>query len=103
MLSIFHDFPIKAPVETVFAAMTTPEGLDCWWTKHARGQPALGEEYELYFGPEHDWRAKVSSLLPNEEFELEMIRADQDWTGTRVGIRLEPREDATWVRFRHAG
>jgi hypothetical protein len=41
--------------------------------------------------------------VPDAEFELEMVRADRDWTGTRVTLRLEPRDGATWVRFSHTG
>lgn len=32
-----------------------------------------------------------------------MLRADADWTGTRVGFRLESRPPGTWVRFWHTG
>jgi hypothetical protein len=32
-----------------------------------------------------------------------MTRADADWLGTRVGVELEPRDGATWVRFHHTG
>jgi hypothetical protein len=32
-----------------------------------------------------------------------MTRADDDWLGTRVGFRLEPRDGATWVHFYHTG
>ena len=62
-----------------------------------------GAEYELWFGPEYDWRAKVTRCVPDSEFEVEMTRADGDWIGTRVGLRLEPRGAGTWVRFYHTG
>lgn len=103
MADIFHDFPIKAPLDRVFAAVSTPEGLDCWWTARSEGKPIQGEEYQLWFGPEYHWRAKVTRCMPNSEFELEMVRADKDWMGTRVGLRLEDRGGVTWVRFHHVG
>jgi len=34
---------------------------------------------------------------------LEMTRADDDWTGTHVGFRLQLRDGATWLQFSHAG
>jgi hypothetical protein len=40
---------------------------------------------------------------PDVAFELEMIRADADWTGTRVGFRLERRAEDTLVHFYHSG
>ena len=103
MPDIFHDFPIKAPIDRVFRAVTTPEGLDTWWTKRSTGTPQKDREYELDFGPGYKWRARVTRCLPNAEFEIEMVDADSDWMGTRVGIRLEPRDAGTWLRFSHIG
>ena len=54
-------------------------------------------------GPSTDWRARVSKCMPDVEFELEMTRADADWTGSRVGVRLEGQGDVTRVQFRHVG
>jgi hypothetical protein len=42
MSDIFHDFPVKTTVDRVFQAISTPEGLDCWWTKNSSGQPTKG-------------------------------------------------------------
>jgi len=103
MPDIFHDFPITAPVARVFEAVSTPRGLDCWWTLRSAGEPVEGAELELYFGPHHDWRARVTRCVAPVEFELEIVRADQDWTGTRVGFRLEDQSGRTWVRFHHTG
>lgn len=103
MADILHDFPIKASKERVFRAVSTPQGLDTWWTKRSGGEPHEGAEYQLWFGPEHDWRAKVTRYQQDVEFELEMVQADGDWVGTRVGLRLEPRAGGTWVQFYHTG
>jgi uncharacterized protein YndB with AHSA1/START domain len=103
MSDIFHDFPIKAPAGRVFQGVTTPEDLDAWWTKTSSGEPMPGSIYELGFGPGYQWRGKVTRAIPDAEFELELVEADSDWTGTRVGFQLEPRNGATWVRFHHTG
>jgi uncharacterized protein YndB with AHSA1/START domain len=103
MPDILQDFPIRAPRARVFAAVSTPAGLDAWWTKRAGGTPAPGNEYELGFGPQYDWRAEVSRCEPEAEFELRITRADADWTGTRVGFRLTDRGDTTGVNFSHTG
>jgi uncharacterized protein YndB with AHSA1/START domain len=87
----------------VFEVMTTPEGLDRWWTERASGTPREGAEYELGFGPEYQWRARVSRCTPGTEFEIEMTQAAPDWLGTRVGFRLDAEGDITWVRFHHRG
>ena len=103
MADIFHELPIKAPLDRVFHAVSAPEGLDTWWTKRSAGKPEEGAEYELTFGPEYRWRATVTRCITNAEFELQMMHADGDWIGTRVGVRLDSRDDLTWVRFHHTG
>jgi len=103
MADIFHDFPIKSPVNRVFEAVSTPGGLDQWWTKRSAGQPTLGAEFELWFGPKYDWRAKVAKWVAPSEFELEITKADPDWIGTRVGFQLAGRGNGTQVQFHHTG
>lgn len=100
---ILHDFPVGAPVARVFDSVSTPSGLDRWWTKKSSGTPREGAVYELQFGPGFDWRATVSRCVPGREFELSITRADSDWKGTRVSFALEPSGQATLVRFRHVG
>ena len=103
MADLFHHFPIKARAEEVFRAVSSPSGLDAWWTERSSGVAELGSEYELWFGPEHNWRASVSKCTPNTGFELELTRADGDWLGTRVGFELEERDGVTHMRFAHTG
>jgi uncharacterized protein YndB with AHSA1/START domain len=103
MPDILHDFPIQVTPDRVFQAVSTPRGLDDWWTKKSAGKPTEGAEFELWFGPEYDWRAKVSRCVPNLEFELHITRADADWLDSRVGFRLEDKGARTQVRFHHTG
>jgi uncharacterized protein YndB with AHSA1/START domain len=100
---IFHDFPIKKSAHAVFQAISTAEGLDQWWTKRSSGQPALGAEYELWFGPEYDWRGRVTRCDPNTHFELLMHSAEPEWVGTRVGFTLEGGPATTQAHFYHTG
>jgi uncharacterized protein YndB with AHSA1/START domain len=103
MPDIFHDFPIHAPAERVFQAVSTPVGLDRWWTKRSAGEPKEGATFALWFGPAYDWRARVSRCVASSEFELEIVSADKDWIGTRVGFHLEEKDGTTSVRFHHKG
>ena len=103
MADILHDLPIKASPDDVFRAVSAPDGLDQWWTKRSAGQPRMGAEYELWFGPEYDWRAQVTRCAPGAEFELQLTSAMPDWVGTRVGFALEAADGGTLVRFHHTG
>jgi uncharacterized protein YndB with AHSA1/START domain len=101
--SITHDFPINAPPSQVFRALSDPKLLDEWWTLRSSGTAALGEQYELDFGPGYLWQAKVTRCVPDAEFELTMVNADNDWAGSRVGMQLTAIPSGTQVRFLHAG
>jgi uncharacterized protein YndB with AHSA1/START domain len=103
MADIFHDLPIKAPIDRVFQAISTPEGLNTWWSKRSAGAPEQGAKYELSFGPQYNWRANVIRCVPPKEFELEFVQADSDWTGSRVAFMLEARGNVIWLRFSHSG
>ena len=103
MADILCDLPIKASPDRVFQAVSTPAGLDTWWTKRSKGTAALGAPFELWFGPEYDWRATVAACEPSTRFELLITDAGPDWRGTRVGFHLEGRPDLTQVRFHHTG
>jgi len=100
---ILHDFPVNVSPARVFEAFTTPAGLDTWWTLRSSGEPKLGGEYQLDFGPGYDWSARVTRCVPGREFELEFTRAMEDWVGSRVGVTLEAYAGGTRVHFHHRG
>jgi uncharacterized protein YndB with AHSA1/START domain len=103
MADIFHDFPIRTSARRVFEAISTPAGLDVWWAERSVGTPGPAATYELGFGSDYQWRARVTRYAPDTDFELEFTHADDDWTGTRVTFHLEPRGDRTWLQFSHTG
>ena len=103
MPDILYRFPISAPVQRVFEAVSLPEGLDSWWTKSSRGTPTEYSDYSLFFSPEYDWRAIVERGVAPSIFELRLTRADADWSRTLVGFRLESRGEDTMVEFYHTG
>jgi uncharacterized protein YndB with AHSA1/START domain len=104
MANIIQEFTVKAAPPLVMEMFTMPEGLDRWWTKGSAGAPKENAEYTLHFGPEYDWRAKVTRFVPDREFELQMTQAHEDWKGTRVGCTLtSDGHTATRVFFYHKG
>ena len=102
MPDIFHTFPINASAVKVYRGISTPEGLDSWWTEKSEGQAASGLIYKLYFGQDHNWKAVVTRCTTNREFELQMTDADSDWLATKVGFSLHAKEsNVTEVNFYH--
>jgi uncharacterized protein YndB with AHSA1/START domain len=100
---IVSDFPIKAPRERVFEAISTPGGLDHWWTKSSAGEPRRDAVYQLDFGPGFHWQGVVTRFEPPGRFELEIVAADADWLGTTLAFELDQGPDSTVVRFSHRG
>lgn len=103
MADIFHYFPIKASIDKVFEAISTPAGLDVWWTKKCDGKPSPGETYSLYFGEQYNWKGIVSKCVPNKEFELTMTVCDDDWMSSKVGFTLIENPKTIQVHFYHTG
>ncbi|MCW5911559.1 MAG: SRPBCC domain-containing protein [Cyclobacteriaceae bacterium] len=103
MADIFHYFPINVPIEKVFECVSTPKGLDIWWSKSSAGKPAIGETYGLFFGAEYNWEAVASKFVPAKEFELTMTKADSDWMNSKVGFTLTDKNNVTEVHFYHTG
>lgn len=103
MPDIFHHFPINASPEEVFHIISTPEGLDKWWSNKASGHPALEQTFQLNFGPLYNWSAVVSKYEVNHEFELILVDADEDWINSKVGFKLETQNNSTVVQFYHTG
>lgn len=103
MTDILHDFPIKASAAKVFAAVSTPAGLDEWWTRGSTGEPRVGAEYELFFGEPYRWRATVTACVPGEHIAFTIRDSDPDWAGTTISIRLREADGKTHVQFAHTG
>jgi uncharacterized protein YndB with AHSA1/START domain len=102
MPDILHRLPISAPPARVFAAISTPAGLNEWWTLDCEGVSRIGETYRFGFGLGYDdWRGQVTSLEEDRSIEWTMTHADRDWSGTVVGLSLSPDGDRTFVDFSH--
>lgn len=103
MATIYHYFPINIAPSSVFKSISTPEGLNTWWSKNATGNPKIGEKYTLSFGPQYHWTAIVTKYVLHKEFELTITDADIDWTATKIGFRLTYENAITQVQFYHMG
>jgi uncharacterized protein YndB with AHSA1/START domain len=103
MADILHNFHIHASPAEVFNSITTPEGLNAWWTEESDGQPIVGTTYRLNFGEPYRWQAVVTKSKPDELFELRMTKADDEWIKTKVGFRLAEKDKQVDVSFYHKG
>ena len=103
MADIFHNFPINAPSAEVFLAISSPAGLNNWWTDTCQAVPGAGAEYEMGFGPGYDWTAVASKFVPDSEFQFTFTKADKDWQQTVIDFQLVEKSGVTEVTFGHLG
>ena len=103
MADILHSFVINAPLKAVFKNISTPKGLNNWWTKSAKGRAELNEMYTLDFGPGYKWEAVISKYIANKALEFQLTDASDDWVDTKVGFVLDNKKDITEVHFYHKG
>jgi len=101
--SIYHDFIVKAPVASVYEAITAPHHLVNWWPSRCSGTPSEGELYNFFFTPEYDWYGKVTKAEAGKAFYIKMTKSDADWDPTSFGFDLEPMDGYVQVRFWHVG
>jgi uncharacterized protein YndB with AHSA1/START domain len=109
--TIHHQVSINAPVEKVFQAISTPEGISSWWNKQTPVQTDQGLVLEHNPGPEHGVvQLRVVELIQNKRIEWECISKHPAsspasvWTGTHFVFELAEVDGVgTTVDFRQLG
>jgi len=102
MADLVHILSIKATPQEVFEQISSPDGLNTWWTKACVGRPELGSLYELDFGSVV-WQAQVTDVLVGQEMEYTICKSDSDWLDTQIRFEIKPQNDSTQLKFIHSG
>ena len=103
MANILHEFTIAAPPARIFECMTTPAGLDQWWTHYSSGKPEVDALYALGFGPEYDWDARGIHHPSGNTVVFSRSAPSATLAMCIRGFHLTPLGDHTRVSFRHSG
>jgi len=102
MPNIIHRIGIKAPVNEVYNALTTDEGLSRWWTTDTSGAGNIGSIIEFRFnggGPDFEVTDLQENVLVKWKHSGEMPPA---WSDTEVSFQLSTEGDQIYVLFLHA-
>lgn len=104
MPDIRHRVVMSAPLDQVYTAIATKEGLSDWWTRDGvRGQSTEGSTIEFYFGqPEPAAVMEVTRLDTGGQVSWSCVAGADEWIGTRLTFALTPKDDETVVLFTHA-
>ncbi len=88
MPSIHHALLIGSPVEKVYNAICTQEGLSGWWTPHAKARVELNSVARFPFGSHYFKEMKVVELKPSELVKWNCINGTEEWVGTNISFEL---------------
>lgn len=91
---------VKAPIEKVFAALTTEAGLAAIWTDHLSVTPEIGAVSSFHFGAGKPDRMKIAELVPNRRQVWHCIDSDPQWIGTEISFDLEQRNGKVAVTLK---
>jgi len=104
MQDIRHRVAISAPLETVYDAVATTEGISEWWTRDGvRGESIAGSRIQFFFGSAEPAAViEVTRLSPYDQVGWSCVGGADEWVGTRLNFDLTRADDETVVLFTHA-
>jgi uncharacterized protein YndB with AHSA1/START domain len=104
MPDIRHRVVISAPLEDIYGAIATTEGISEWWTRNGvRGESSKGSKIGFYFGsPEPAAVMEVTELNPYGKVMWRCIEGADEWVGTNLSFDLSHKDGETVVLFTHA-
>jgi uncharacterized protein YndB with AHSA1/START domain len=100
MADIFHQIPINASPDKVYAALATQKGLAGWWTADTTADEKVGGKAE--FGFENRgmmFRMRIDELVPGKRVVWSCYGDQPEWNGTTLTWTIAPENGATVLRF----
>lgn len=88
MPNIHQALLIGTPVEKVFQAITTEEGLSAWWTPGTSAKAQTGSVARFPFGGSYYKEMRITELIPSELVKWNCIQGDAEWVGTTISFTL---------------
>ena len=107
MVDILHRVGIKAPLDRVYQALASREGLADWWTTNTQGTSKVGELLRFRFVSEGreigGFDMKVLELKPGKRVLWQVAEGPAEWIGTKICFDLKQEGDYSIVLFKHQG
>ena len=107
MVDILHRVGIKAPLEKVYQALATREGVAGWWTTDTQGESKVGGMLKTLFTVDGKllggFDLEVLALEPNERVLWRVVEGPPEWIGTKIGFELRREGEYSIVLFKHDG
>ena len=109
MVDILHRVGARAPLDEVYAAVATPEGVAGWWTTDTTGKSEVGGALAVRFHDERSgelvggFEVEIEELDPAGRVRWLVASGSEDWIGTHISFELSEDDGFTIVLFRHEG
>lgn len=107
MADILHRVGIRAPIEAVYKALTTRDGLAAWWTNDTQAESGVGATLRFRFsagGVEiGGFVMKVLELVPARRVLWQVVDGPAEWIGTQIAWDLKQEGEFVIVLFNHQG
>ncbi|MFG1842051.1 SRPBCC domain-containing protein [Micromonospora sp. NPDC049175] len=103
MVDILHQVGVVAPLDAVYQAVATPEGVAGWWSVDTTGKSEVGGRLAVRFGDDPGFDLEILELDPAGRVRWRVTDGPTEWIGTEIGWRLDERGDFTIVQFTHEG
>jgi uncharacterized protein YndB with AHSA1/START domain len=102
-----REITVNAPVERLFDAIATRDGVRGWWTPLVSGSSDRGGTLRLEFEgmDEHIDLSVVVSRRPTEvEWSVVEHTSLDEWAGTKIRFEVSPAgDDGSRLAFQHVG
>ena len=100
MATIRHLLHINAAPDYIYQAISTVEGISCWWTPSVSLQS--NEILKLHFGADYFKCLKIIRQSDNNQVQWQCTEGVDEWLDTVITFELQPvEEDKTRVNFSH--
>ena len=100
MATIYHQVGIKAPIDKVFNAIATLDGVSNWWTP-TTGDDTVNGKLVFHFG-EHKVTMQVIESINQQRIVWKNIDDEGEWKDTLFTFDLQQDNDQVLVNFTHA-
>jgi uncharacterized protein YndB with AHSA1/START domain len=107
MPDILHRVGAVAPIETVYQALATPDGVSAWWTTQTTGSDEVGGSITTTFtDPDNGevlggFTLSNEELVPPERVAWRVVDGPDEWVQTLISFDLKQDGDFTIVNFTH--
>src|SRR5688572_28081295 len=98
MVNITHRVGVKAPIEKVYEALSTINGIAGWWTQNTSGTSEIGKTIRVEFhspdGKElGSMNMEVKALEPGRKVHWNFTAGPEEWIGTDAIFDLHQEGD----------